>query len=62
LGSILLYLISKVFSGLFLGVAPADVLLLTLAFGVIFVVTLVSVWVPLRRATSIDPLNALRAE
>lgn len=62
LGGILLFLISKVFAGLFFGVAPADVLLLSLAFGVIFVVALVSVWVPLRRATSIDPLKALRTE
>ena len=61
-GGILLFLISKIFAGLFFGVAPADLLLLSLAFGLIFVVTLVSVWVPLRRATSIDPLNALRAE
>ena len=62
LGSILLFLISKVFAGLFVGVAPADVLLLSVAFGLIFVVTLVSVWVPLRRAISIDPLKALRTE
>ena len=61
-GGILLFLISKVFAGLFFGVAPADVLLLSLVFGLIFVVTLVSVWVPLRRAISIDPLKALRAE
>jgi putative ABC transport system permease protein len=62
LGGILLFLISKVFAGLFFGIAPADVLLLSLAFGLILVVTLVSVWVPLRRAISIDPLKALRTE
>ncbi|HKG46743.1 MAG TPA: ABC transporter permease [Pyrinomonadaceae bacterium] len=62
LGGILLFLISKVFAGLFVGVAPADVLLLSVAFGLIFVVTLVSVWIPLRRAISIDPLKALRTE
>jgi putative ABC transport system permease protein len=61
-GVILLFLISKVFAGLFFGVAPADVSLLSLAFGLICVVTLVSIWVPLRRATSIDPLSALRTE
>jgi ABC-type antimicrobial peptide transport system permease subunit len=61
-GGVLLFLISKVFAGLFFGVAPADVLLVSLAFGLICVVTLVSVWVPLRRATSIDPRNVLRSE
>lgn len=61
-GAILLFLISKVFAGLFFGIAPANVLLLSLAFGLILVVTLVSVWVPLRRAISIDPLKALRTE
>jgi ABC-type antimicrobial peptide transport system permease subunit len=61
-GGLLLFLISKVFAGLFFGVAPTDVLLLSLSFGLICVVSLVSVWVPLRRATSVDPLNALRTE
>jgi predicted permease len=61
-GGILLFLISKVFAGLFFGIAPADLLLLSLAFGLILVVTLVSVWAPLRRAISIDPLKALRTE
>lgn len=62
LGGSLLFLISKVFAGLFVGVAPADVFLLSVAFGLILVVTLVSVCVPLRRAISIDPLKALRSE
>ena len=61
-GGLLLFLISKVFAGLFFGVAPADALQLTLAFTLIFVVTLLSVLVPLRWATSIDPLKALRTE
>ena len=61
-GGFLLFIVSKVFAGLFFGVAPVDALLLSLAFGLIFIVTLVSVWVPLRRAISIDPLKALRTE
>lgn len=61
-GGVLLFLISKVFAGLFFGIAPSDVLLLSLSFGLICVVSLVSVWLPLRRATSIGPLNALRTE
>lgn len=61
-GGILLVLISRVFARLFFGVAPADPLMLGFAFALIGLVALLSVWVPLRRATSIDPLIALRAE
>jgi hypothetical protein len=61
-GGILLVLISRIFSRLFFGVSPADPLMLSLAFSLIGLVALLSVWVPLRRATSIDPLIALRAE
>ncbi len=62
LGGVLLFLISRVFAGLFFGVASADAWLLSLAFALIGLVALLSVWVPLRRATSIDPLIVLRAE
>lgn len=61
-GGILLFLISRIFAGLFFGVASANPLMLTLAFALIGSVALLSVWVPLRRATSIDPLIVLRAE
>lgn len=61
-GGILLFLISRIFAGLFFGVASANPLMLTLAFALIGLVALLSVWVPLRRATSIDPLIVLRAE
>ena len=61
-GGILLFLISRVFAGLFFGVAPTDPLLLSVSFGLILIVTVISVWVPLRRAISVDPLKALRTE
>ena len=61
-GGILLLLTSRIFAGLFFGVVPADAWLLSVAFALIFLVALLSVWVPLRRATSIDPLIALRVE
>jgi ABC-type antimicrobial peptide transport system permease subunit len=53
---------ANIFAGLFFGVAPADAWLLSFAFALIGLVALLSVWVPLRRATSIDPMIALRAE
>jgi putative ABC transport system permease protein len=62
LGGLLLFLTFRIFAALFFGVAPADSVLLTLAFALIGLVAAVSVWAPLRRATSIDPLIALRAE
>lgn len=61
-GGILLFVISKVFAGLFFGVAPTDLLLLSVSFGLILIVTVLSVWVPLRRAIAVDPLKALRTE
>lgn len=61
-GGILLFLTSRVFAGLFIGVAPADAWLLSLGFALIGLVALLSVSAPLRRATSIDPMIVLRSE
>lgn len=62
LGGILLFLISRMFVALFFGVAPTDAVLVSVAFTLIGLVALLSVWVPLRGATSTDPLIALRVE
>jgi putative ABC transport system permease protein len=61
-GGVLLFLTSRLFAGLFSGVEPAGAWLISLNFALIGLVALLSVWVTLRRAMSIDPLVALRGD
>ncbi|MEX2272013.1 MAG: ADOP family duplicated permease [Vicinamibacterales bacterium] len=44
------------------GVSPADFATLAIVLAVISAVVLVAIWVPVRRATRIDPIAALRAD
>jgi putative ABC transport system permease protein len=53
---------SGVLRGLLYGVTPTDVGTLAVASGLLMTVAVVACWIPVRAATSIDPLVALRAD
>ena len=53
---------TRLMSGLLFEIDPADPLTFTAMAGVISGVALVASWVPARRATSVDPIVALRSE
>jgi ABC-type antimicrobial peptide transport system permease subunit len=62
-GAALLFLASKIFASLIAGIAsPGDPWPIAVTFAVVAFVSLLALWLPLRRATSIDPLSALRSE
>jgi putative ABC transport system permease protein len=44
------------------GIAPHDPMVLTLAAGLLVVVALSAVYLPARRASRVDPMNALRQD
>ena len=54
--------LSRLMTHLLFGIAPSDPLSYAVAIGVLLTVTLLAGYVPARRATAIDPLQALRWE
>jgi len=54
--------LTGVLKKLLFNVTPTDVVTFTLAVGVLVTAALAAAWLPARRASSIDPLLALRAE
>jgi ABC-type antimicrobial peptide transport system permease subunit len=52
----------RLLASLLFGVSPADPVTYTTVVGVLLVVALVACWVPARRASGVDPAEALRAE
>lgn len=54
-------LLARAAQGLFFGVAPADPLTYAATTTVLAVVSLLACWIPARRATRVDPREALRA-
>jgi predicted permease len=53
---------SRLLSSILFEVSPADPVALAAACGVLLVVVLIAAYAPARRATKIDPANALRAD
>jgi putative ABC transport system permease protein len=54
--------ILRTFRALLFGVSATDVLTLSAAIVLLLLVGVVAMWVPLRRAISVDPMRALRYE
>jgi ABC-type antimicrobial peptide transport system permease subunit len=62
LGTIGALALTRLMKTLLFGVTPTDVLSFTLAGGAVILVALVACYLPARRATGIDPMEALRFE
>ncbi len=56
------WMLSKLAAGFLYGIQPHDILTFTLAPPFLAGIALVACWIPARRAASIDPMQALRAE
>ena len=54
--------LGKLFSRVLYGINPYDPVMICFAVAVMTIVGLVACWIPVRRATRVDPLTALRAE
>jgi ABC-type antimicrobial peptide transport system permease subunit len=61
-GAVLALLIGKALSSMLFNVSPADPLVLGVAVIVLVAATLLACYVPARRATKVNPTEALRAE
>ena len=55
-------MLAKLSSGFLYGIRPHDAVTFTLVPAVLILVALIAVWIPARRAASIEPTQALRME
>ena len=62
LGLVAAFALARVLSGLLFGVRPHDPVVFAIVPAILMVIAVVSVWLPARRATRIDPLMTLRSE
>src|SRR6059058_3031183 len=62
IGLLLAVATAKIVSGLLYGVGALDPVAFTVAPAVLTVAALIATWLPARRATQVDPVQALRAE
>jgi ABC-type antimicrobial peptide transport system permease subunit len=61
-GIVAAFLLAPALSKVLFGIGPRDVWTFAGTGGLLLVVALVACWLPARRALSIDPVSALRAE
>jgi predicted permease len=61
-GIFLSFGVARIIQGLLFGVSPYDPRLFALSFGVLVASAVLAAWFPARRASSVDPLVALRYE
>jgi ABC-type antimicrobial peptide transport system permease subunit len=61
-GVALSLLVTRMASGVLYGVSPSDPSSLAIALGMLTLVALVACYIPARRATKVDPMEALRYE
>jgi putative ABC transport system permease protein len=59
-GSAIAYAATRILAGLLYGIAPTDLTSFVIAGGGLLIVMLVASYVPARRATKVDPIEALR--
>ena len=62
IGLLLSIATAKILSGILYGVGPLDPIAFTVAPLVLTIAALIATWLPARRATQVDPVQALRAE
>ena len=53
---------TRLLTGLLYGVKPLDAPVMVGAIILLFICSLLAAWLPARRAASVDPMQALRAE
>jgi putative ABC transport system permease protein len=61
-GGLLSQAVIRRLAGLLFEVSPTDAAVYSVVIAVVMAATLLAVWLPARRATRIDPMNALRCE
>jgi predicted permease len=54
--------LTRILKSVVYGIEPHDPTTLVIGIGILFAVTLLAAWIPTRRATRIDPMEALRYE
>jgi ABC-type antimicrobial peptide transport system permease subunit len=62
IGLLLAIATAKILSGILYGVGALDPIAFTVAPLVLTIAALIATWLPARRATQVDPAQALRAE
>jgi ABC-type antimicrobial peptide transport system permease subunit len=62
IGLLLAIATAKILSGILYGVGALDPIAFTVAPLVLTIAALIATWLPARRATRVDPVQALRAE
>jgi predicted permease len=61
-GLVLALLVSRVIASMLFGTSPRDPLSVSIVAGLLTTVTAIATWLPARRASRVDPVEALRAD